>query len=99
MSDKQIAKLEIIPGMRKFPLNTTPEEESLVRAAAEFVRDKFNLYRRHFATDEVSDLDIMAMVSCHIATDRLALEKQNKMMTEGVSRINDNLKEYLHIQK
>jgi hypothetical protein len=100
MSDEKIAiMLEIIPGMRKFPLKTTLEEESLVRAAAESVRDKFNLYRRHHAAEEVSDLDIMAMVSFHIAKDGMAFERQNKKMAEGISRINDNLGEYLHIQK
>jgi hypothetical protein len=101
MSDKLLIKLEIIPGMKKFPLNIAPAEEPAVREAAQLIRHKFNLYRRRFVANEVSDLDIMAMVALDMATARQTLSRQNEVfpLKERVNRMNDKLKEYLNIQK
>jgi hypothetical protein len=101
MSDKLLIKLEIIPGMRKFPLNIDPAEEQTVREAAQLVRHKFNLYRRRYAANEVSDLDIIAMVALDIATAKQTLSRENEVfpLKERVNRMNDKLKEYLNIQK
>jgi hypothetical protein len=101
MSDKLLIKLEIIPGMKRYPLNINPAEEPVVRDAAQFIRYKFNLYRRNFEVQEVSDLDIMAMVALDIATAKLNFERQNEIspLKEKVSWMNDELKEYLNIRK
>jgi hypothetical protein len=101
MSDKQLINLEIIPGKKRYPLNINPAEEPIAREAAKFIRNKFNLYRRNFETNEVSDLDIMAMVALDIATAKYTLERQNEIspVKEKVNRMNDELKEYLNIQK
>jgi hypothetical protein len=99
MSDKLLINLELIPGMKKFPVNINPAEEPVVRAAAQFIRYKFNLYRQHYETEGVSDLDIMAMVALDIAKDKRTLESEVSPLKEEVSRMNDKLKEYLNIQK
>ncbi|MDR2385488.1 MAG: cell division protein ZapA [Tannerella sp.] len=102
MSDKLLINLEIIPGKKRFPLNITPAKEPIVREAAQFIRDKFNLYRRNFGIKEVSDLEIMSMVALDIASAKLILESQKEIypiIKERVGRLNEELKEYLKVRK
>jgi cell division protein ZapA len=100
MSSELLINLEVIPGKKQYPLKIKPEDEALIREAAKQLRQKFRQYKQKFDMENISDTDIIAMVAIDLATTNLRLERKNEflLMEDSLSRINDNLKDYLKKQ-
>lgn len=102
MSDEKLnIQLEIIPGKQKYPLEINAEDEELIREAAKQLRQKINAYYQRYANaNDLSDMDIMAMVAIDITTSHLRLERDNDIVpfTTKIQHFNEKLKGYLKEQ-
>ena len=97
--------LEVIPGVRKYPVKINVDDEELIREATKQLRMKVNVYIQKFYVanlfeEDLSLLDIMEMVAIDIATSHLQLERKNDMepFVTKIQQLNDKLGDYLKEQ-
>jgi cell division protein ZapA (FtsZ GTPase activity inhibitor) len=100
MSSELLINLEVIPGKKQYPLIIKPEDEQLIREATKQLRQKFTRYKQKFDNGNISETDIIAMVAIDLATTNLQLERKSDflLLEDSLSRINDELKDYLRKQ-
>jgi hypothetical protein len=97
--------LEVIPGVRKYPVKINADDEELIREATKQLRLKVNVYIQKFYVpdlfeEDLSLLDIMTMAAIDIATSHLRLERKNDMepFVAKIQQLNDKLGNYLKEQ-
>lgn len=98
MSD-DVFKIELYLAEKYFPLRIKRSEEETYRKAAKLVNEAVTEYRNKFGI-KGSDLDmkdILAMVACHFAFERLKLEQSSdgNILMESISRLNAELEEVM----
>ena len=102
---EMLIMLEVIPGVKKYPVKINVDDEELIREATKQLRMKVNVYIQEFYVanlfeEDLSLFDIMGMVAIDIATSHLRLERKKDMepFVAKIQQLNDKLGNYLKEQ-
>lgn len=95
--DNKFLKIHVEIAGKSYGLTIDRSEEELVREAAKQIRNKLIQYRNAFSQPDLTEKDLLAMVTLQLSIENLKLEDKNDTspFTDKILQLTSELEAYL----